>query len=248
MMNIDIERLIDAVAACNEAYNEYCYSSKTLYRGPFEEITTRKNHVNYAREVHDREQNAVDTLAEVFQMDAETRNRLYIAARAVNRWRNDTRKAEVVRSAMVGGTYYAAVKVTILSTGETETFAAVVLTHTNSRDYFNFGVKTMGESSGPCEDHCPASILSLLSPTDSEYANNWRERCRKNIEAKKDPHALKNLPVGAVIRFTLHTGESIELLKHAAAYQFKRPFWFCQSSGRYMPATRIPANYEVVTA
>ena len=70
----------------------------------------------------------------------------------------------------------------------------------------------------------------------------------QNIEAKKDPHALKNLPVGAVIRFTLHTGESIELLKHAAAYQFKRPFWFCQSSGRYMPATRIPANYEVVTA
>lgn len=42
MMNIDTERLIDAVAACNEAYNEYCYSSKTLYRGPFEEITTRK--------------------------------------------------------------------------------------------------------------------------------------------------------------------------------------------------------------
>ena len=149
---------------------------------------------------------------------------------------------------MVGATYYAAVKATVLNTGDVETFAAVALTHTNNRDYFNFGVKTMEESMGPCEDHCPASILSLLSPTDSEYANNWRERCRKNIEAKKDPHALKNLPVGAVIRFTLHTGESIELLKHAAAYQFKRPFWFCQSSGRYMPATRIPANYEVVTA
>ena len=56
-MKIDIERLIDAVTAENEAYSEYCYSSKTLYRGPFEEITTRKNHVNYAREVHDREQN-----------------------------------------------------------------------------------------------------------------------------------------------------------------------------------------------
>ena len=163
-------------------------------------------------------------------------------------WQNDTRKAEVVRSSMVGSTYYAAIKITELSTGETETAAAVALTHTNSRDYFNFGVKTMGESSGPCEDHCPTSILSLLSPTDSEYANNWRERCRKNIEAKKDPRALKNLPVGAVIRFTLQTWESIELLKHAAAYQFKRPFWFCQSSGRYMPATRIPANYEVVTA
>ena len=163
-------------------------------------------------------------------------------------WQNDTKKYEVVRSCMVGATYYAAVKATVLSTGEVETFAAVALTHTNNRDYFNFGVKTMEESMGPCEDHCPASILSLLSPTDSEYANSWRERCRKNIEAKKDPHALKNLPVGAVIRFTLRTGESIELLKHAAAYQFKRPFWFCQSSGRYMPSTRIPANYEVVTA
>ena len=81
-MKIDIERLIDAVTAENEAYNEYCYSSKTLYRGPF----------------------------------------------------------------------------------EVETFAAVALTHTNNRDYFNFGVKTMEESMGPCEDHCPASILSLLSP------------------------------------------------------------------------------------
>lgn len=64
-MKIDIERLIDAVTAENEAYNEYCHSSKTLYRGPFEEITARKNHVNYAREVHDREQNAIDTLTEV---------------------------------------------------------------------------------------------------------------------------------------------------------------------------------------
>lgn len=33
-------------------------------------------------------------------------------------WQNDTKKYEVVRSCMVGATYYAAVKVTILSTGE----------------------------------------------------------------------------------------------------------------------------------
>lgn len=139
-------------------------------------------------------------------------------------WQNDTRKAEVVRSSMVGGTYYAAVKVTILSTGEAETFAAVALTHTNNRDYFNFGVKTMEESMGPCEDHCPASILSLLSPTDSEYANNWRERCRKNIEAKKDPHALKNLPVGAVIRFTLHTGGKHRTIETRRGVSVQTPF------------------------
>lgn len=41
MMNIDIERLIDAVAACNEAYNEYCKSAKNLYREPIETIEER---------------------------------------------------------------------------------------------------------------------------------------------------------------------------------------------------------------
>lgn len=90
------------------------------------------------------------------------------------------------------------------------------------------------------------SLSSL--PTDSEYANNWRERCRKNIETKKDPHALKNLPVGAVIRFIKYNGEAVELMKHPATYQFKRPFWYCKESGCYMPATRIPDSYEVVTA
>lgn len=70
------------------------------YTVALEEITTRKNHVNYAREVHDREQNAVDTLAEVFQMDTETRNRLYIAARAVNRWRNATQWARLIPDTM----------------------------------------------------------------------------------------------------------------------------------------------------
>lgn len=170
---------------------------------------------------------------------------------------------KVVKSALVGSVYYAAIEnlkrygerqpdgsrpIEDIPEAERETWAAVFLTTTDSRDYFNFSYKDMSEDMEPAECDCPASILSLLSPTDSEYANDWRERCRKNIEAKKDPHALKNLPIGAVIRFTRHTGESIELLKHAAAYQFKRPFWFCQSSGCYMPATRIPANYEVVTA
>lgn len=78
-------------------------------------------------------------------------------------WQNSTRKAEVVRSAMVGSTYYAAIKITELSTGETETAAAVALTHTNSRDYFNFGVKTMGKAL----DHAKIIarlLFSLFSP------------------------------------------------------------------------------------
>lgn len=100
MMNIDIERLIDAVAACNEAYNEYCRSAKNLYKEPFETITERKNHVNYARKVSDRENSSVSTLIEVFNLDKEAQARLYSAARAVNRWRNATNWARLIPDTM----------------------------------------------------------------------------------------------------------------------------------------------------
>ena len=88
------------MAACNEAYNEYCRSAKNLYKGPFETITERKNHVNYAREVSDRENSSVVTLIEVFNLDKEAQARLYSAARAVNRWRNATKWARLIPDTM----------------------------------------------------------------------------------------------------------------------------------------------------
>lgn len=100
---------------------------------------------------------------------------------------------------------------------------------------------------GPADCDCPASILALFSPTDSEWAIEWRESCRKRIEERKNPNALRNLPIGAVIRFTKRNGETVELQKHSAAYQFKRPFWYKSDDNTYMPATRIPADYEIVS-
>lgn len=100
MMHIDIERLIDAVAAYNEACQEYAHSAKTLYRGSFETITERKHHLEYAREVSDREQSAVYTLIEVFNLDKEAQIRLYSAARAVNRWRNATNWERLIPDTM----------------------------------------------------------------------------------------------------------------------------------------------------
>lgn len=168
----------------------------------------------------------------------------------------------VVKSSLVGSVYYAAIEnltrygekqpdgsrpIEYIPEAERKTWAAVFLTSADSRSYFNFSYKDMSEDMGPYEATCPASILSLLSPTDSEYALAWREHCLANIEKKKDPHALKNLPVGAIIRFARYNGKTVELMKHPAAYQFKRPFWYNQEDNTYIPATRIPSNYEVVT-
>ena len=161
-------------------------------------------------------------------------------------WSDEKKAVSVVKSCMVGSTYYAALRVTDKETGAFEVVGEVVLTRSARRDYFNFGYKAMSETMGPCECSCPASILKLLSPTDDEWADGWRERCRKTIEDKKSPGALKNLPIGAVIRFTMHNGRTMELVKHQAAYQFKRPFWYCEETGRYMPVTRIPKDYEIV--
>lgn len=83
---------------------------------------------------------------------------------------------EVLKSAMVGSTYYAAVR-----NKDGKVWAAVFLTCGRTRhDGTAWGYKDMDESMGPCEDKCPVSILDLLSPTDSQRANEWRDRCRKN--------------------------------------------------------------------
>lgn len=163
-------------------------------------------------------------------------------------WQDEKMKVQVLKSCMVGSTYYGAIQVTYFETGKREVTASVVLTRTDCREYFNFGTKGMSECVGPGEANCPASILKLLTPTDDEYALEWRKRCNAAIEQKNSPKALSNLPIGAVIRYTRWDGQIMELLKHPAGYQFKRPFWYCVASGTYVPAKHIPKDYDVVTA
>lgn len=171
----------------------------------------------------------------------------------------DKETCRVVKSAMVGTVYYAAIEnlkrykeqedgtliAEDIPESERKIWGEVILTSTNARDYFNFSYKSMSEDMGPRETNCPASILSLLSETDSEWALDWRKACRESIRKKKNPNSLGNLPIGTVIRFSWQ-GNPIELIKHPAAYQFKRPFWYCEKSGKYLPNKKIPSNYEIV--
>lgn len=78
--------------------------------------------------------------------------------------------------------YYAAAQVMTNGKGG-EIFAIVCLVRWNprARDGYIFGYKDMDESMGPCEADCPAHILDLLTPTDKDYAREWRARCRVNL-------------------------------------------------------------------
>lgn len=95
----------------------------------------------------------------------------------------------LLKDAMVGSTWYGAVKLT--STGEV--FGMIMLT--SERDRYWFGYKEMDETCGPCHNDCPESILKLLSPTDNEFANKWRQACHERNERRKALNRAKVIQV-----------------------------------------------------
>lgn len=159
-------------------------------------------------------------------------------------WEEGGKKVSVLKSQMVGSTYYAAVKVE--ENGEARVRASVVLTWKDNRRWDNFGYKAMDESFGPGESKCPVGILKLLTPTDNEDANAWRERCWKYHEQKKSSRSLRNLPYGAVIEFDWW-GEKKRVVKRRPAFQFKNDWWQVCGSNRYWAKKRIPDDYTVVS-
>jgi hypothetical protein len=100
----------------------------------------------------------------------------------------------VLDSAIVNfHTYYAAVE-QVKPNGERSVWAAVsLLQFTNGE----FGRKDMDETVGPTERACPVRILDLLTPTDSEYALQWRWDCRAYHAHKADNKIVD----GATVRF-----------------------------------------------
>ena len=142
---------------------------------------------------------------------------------------------EVLKSAMVGSTWYGACKLSLPDT-EPIVFAGIFLTSVCKRDYYDFGYKDMDETVGPCQCNCPKSILDLLTPTDSEWANQWRETCRANIASKKDQRnsLLNGLPIGARICLVKASGEEVILEKGYVRIR-TRPVWISFSENIFYP-------------
>lgn len=92
-------------------------------------------------------------------------------------FRSERQEARVLRSAVVGQTYYAAVE--LVRADQAEVVALVcLLQYDSSRPTGSWGYKDMDEAMGPNEASCPVEILELLTPTTVSYAVSWREKCR----------------------------------------------------------------------
>ena len=173
-------------------------------------------------------------------------------------WSNDKRAVRVVKSTLVGSTYYAAVEYKDIVEDVTEIVGAVILTSVDGREIL---MKVMQDTSGPCACDCPVSILNLLTPTDSEWANEWRDKCRAKAEdkkrEKKDPRSLKNLPENSVISFVApwdmssgtKRGDKIRLTKRLSSFRYNKSGVkkvYAWSDGYYRwPEKVIPKDYVV---
>lgn len=144
-----------------------------------------------------------------------------------NLWSKD---CKVLKSTMKGSVYYGALQIP-----DGSVIGTVVITSGINRrnPYFNFGYKAMEETCGPCYYDCPKSILDLLTPTDSQWANEWREKCRRQLETKKTSW-LKDVPIGGKVVWTRWDGTEMVLTKHAPACQFKTWFWLNESKWNYV--------------
>lgn len=158
-------------------------------------------------------------------------------------YENDKVKLEVLKSAMKGSVYYAAVKRVDKTNGDSIVFGAVFLTSTDRRSWCDFGYKDMDETCGPYESECPKSILELLTETDSECAKEWRERCWANVNRPKDK-SLASVKIGQVIEFN-NGYETIRVRKMAPAYQFKTPWYFREENNTYVKKNHIK-NWTLV--
>jgi len=155
----------------------------------------------------------------------------------------------VVKSAMVGSVYYGAIKKD--ATGEI--FGYICLTSSDKKGGHNFGYKSMDETCGPNESKCPLSILNLLTPTDSKWANEWRERCRAYHEQQKSPTSFKNVPIGTKVLWTVphdhfeggKKGEKIELKK--VKYGRSHAYWYnSKGNWRVRPNYVNISDYEII--
>ena len=164
----------------------------------------------------------------------------------------------ILADSMKGSTYYAAVKCFARCSGKDEdgnylyeqlpedqhhVFAAIILTHTDSRDWYNFSYKYMDESCGPCWYECPKKVLDLLTPTDSEWANEWRRKCRKKLENSKN--SISKAPLGTKVSCIIRGSEMIfEKTRHSA---YKNPIWLCRERNTKISARELDRlGYTVV--
>lgn len=150
---------------------------------------------------------------------------------------------EVVKSAMNGSTYWAAIR--DLKDGRIWPVCILTRTSQDNSLYYNFWYKDIPAVDN---DGCPNSVLNALPAYSGEdqYIEDWKARCRKINEHRNGPDSIRKLPIGSVIEFSTAWDKAPrQYTKMPPCYQFKTPFWLTDGN-KYISKKRIPDDYVVV--
>lgn len=125
---------------------------------------------------------------------------------------------EILACATVKGVFYAACR----SKDKPDTVWALIVEIKRTRDYWNFTYKDIDEGMGPYSIDCPAAILDLLTPTDSKWANEWREKCRARLAAKAArPKVRKGDRIKFATPITFTNGEERDTFEYDKGKRFR---------------------------
>lgn len=147
----------------------------------------------------------------------------------------------VLKSAMSGSNYYAAVE-HMQPGGPLTVFAAVIKVNVyKPKTAPEFCYKEMTENYGPYYCDCPAAILDLLTPTDNEHANGWRAKCRENVARKatlrKTASAVK---IGDVVTFARPVKYGASEVHSVKIIDRRKRYWVGSTgTGRYQVPARL---------
>ncbi len=131
---------------------------------------------------------------------------------------------EVVRKELTGDSYRPTAnrgaKYWVLENTKTgERVAVVALVQRRNGELFT---KIVDETMGPYDHGFPLALLAMLTPTEYEYANAWRERVRQHHADKKSKPKLKagdTVVFATPISFT--DGHSHDRLTYIGGFRFR---------------------------
>ena len=82
----------------------------------------------------------------------------------------------------------------------------------------------------------------MLTPTNEKWANEWRQKCWDYHNRPK----LKDVKIGQKIKYKMHNGKEVVLIKREPAYQFKTSWFEVEETNRYMKKKYIPQEFEII--
>jgi hypothetical protein len=114
-------------------------------------------------------------------------------------YETETVSSKAVKHSLNGNHLWYVIEQTVKATGEAQRVICLSLLQYDKRDRC-YGHKDMSEDCGPCYYDCPLGFLDMVTPSDSTFAEGWREKVREHHASKAERRHKEPITVGKTYR------------------------------------------------